>query len=76
MSQIAKKHLLAGIIFGDTKTQEYIYLPGGEVGTESPVCVFEHDGKKEDIDLEEAGHLLDRLTLKKCSHPSLGTRAF
>ena len=36
MSQIAKKHLLAGIIFGDTKTQEYIYLPGGEVGTEHP----------------------------------------
>ena len=52
MSQIAKNHLLAGIIFGDTKTQEYIYLPGGEVGTESPVCVFEHNGKKEDIDLE------------------------
>lgn len=46
MSQIAKNHLLAGIIFGDTKTQEYIYLPGGEVGTESPVCVFEHNGKK------------------------------
>lgn len=62
MSQIAKKHLLAGIIFGDTKTQEYIYLPGGEVGTEFPVCVFEHNGKKEDIDLEEAGHLIDRLT--------------
>ena len=76
MSQIAKKHLLAGIIFGDTKTQEYIYLPGGEVGTEHPVCVFEHNGKKDDIDLEEAGHLIDRLTLKKCSQPSLGTRAF
>jgi len=40
MSQIAKKHLLAGIIFGDTKTQEYIYLPGGEVGTESPAAAF------------------------------------
>ena len=53
MSQIAKKHLLAGIIFGDTKTQEYIYLPGGEVGTEHPVCVFEHNGKKDDIDLRK-----------------------
>ena len=34
MSQIAKKHLLAGIIFGDAETGEYIYLPGGEVGTD------------------------------------------
>ena len=33
MSQIAQKHLLAGIIFGDAETGEYIYLPGGEVGT-------------------------------------------
>ena len=53
MSQIAKKHLLAGIIFGDTKTQEYIYLPGGEVGTESPVCVFEHDGKPHVAPIDE-----------------------
>ena len=39
MSQIAKKHLLAGIIFGDTKTQEYIYLPGGE-SAQNPPSVF------------------------------------
>ena len=35
MSQIAKKHLLAGIVFGDAETGEYIYLPGGEVGLTS-----------------------------------------
>jgi hypothetical protein len=46
MSQIAQKHLLAGIIFGDAETGEYIYLPGGEVGTDRPLCVFEHDGQK------------------------------
>ena len=51
MSQIAKKHLLAGIIFG-------------------------HDGQKEDVDLDRAGYLVDHLTLKKCSHPTLGKRSF
>ena len=76
MGQIAKKHLLAGIIFGDTETGEYIYLPGGEVGAEHPLCVFEHDGTKEDIDLDMAGHLIDHLTLKKCIHPTLGNTSF
>ena len=70
MSQIAQKHLLAGIIFGDAETGEYIYLPGGEVG------VFEHDGAKEDVTLEEAGYLVDHLTLKSCAHPTLGRRSF
>ncbi len=76
MSQIAEKHLLAGIIFGDTATDEYIYLPGGEVGAEKPLCIYEHDGETEDITLHEAGYLIDHLTLKKCSHPRLGKRAF
>ena len=55
MSQIAKKHLLAGIIFGDAETGEYIYLPGGEVGTDQPLCVFEHDGQTEAVDLDQSG---------------------
>ena len=76
MSQIAQKHLLAGIIFGDAETGEYIYLPGGEVGANNPLCVFEHDGTKEDVTLEEAGYLVDHLTLKPCTHPALGRRSF
>ena len=76
MSQIAKKHLLAGIIYGDGDTQEYVYMPGGEVGTAKPMCVFEHDGELEDVTLEEAGHLVDHLTLHQTSHPKLGKRAF
>lgn len=76
MSQIAQKHLLAGIIFGDNETGEYIYLPGGEVGTDNPLCVFEHDGAKDDVSLEEAGYLVDHLTLKPCAHPTLGRRSF
>ena len=76
MSQIAQKHLLAGIIFGDAETGEYIYLPGGEVGADNPLCVFEHDGAKEDVTLEEAGYLVDHLTLKPGTHPALGRRSF
>ena len=37
MSQIAKKHLLAGIILGDTATAEYVNQPGGEVGADQPL---------------------------------------
>ena len=57
MSQIAQKHLLAGIIFGDSETGEYIYLPGGEVGADNPLCVFEHDGTKEDVTPVSYTHL-------------------
>ena len=76
MSQIAQKHLLASIFFGGSETGEYIYLPGGEVGADNPLCVFEHDGTKEDVTLEEAGYLVDHLTLKPCAHPALGKRSF
>jgi hypothetical protein len=76
MSQIAKKHLQAGIIFGDHDTEEYIYMPGGEVGTDNPMCVLERNGDRQDISLEEAGHLVEHLTLKKTWHPILGDRAF
>ncbi|EGL41634.1 hypothetical protein [Megasphaera lornae] len=76
MSQIAKKHLLAGIIFGDPETGEYIYLPGGEVGVREPLCVFEHARQTEDISLEKAGELVEHLTLKPCTHPRLGHRSF
>ena len=41
MSKILAEQLLAGIILGDNDNQEYIYLPGGEVGSDSPCCIFE-----------------------------------
>ena len=43
MSKILAEQLLAGIILGDNDNQEYIYLPGGEVGSDSPCCIFEPD---------------------------------
>ena len=36
MSKILAEQLLAGIILGDNDNQEYIYLPGGEVGSVLP----------------------------------------
>lgn len=41
MSKILAEQLLAGIILADNDNREYIYLPGGEVGSEDPHCIFE-----------------------------------
>ena len=71
MSRIHKEHLQAGYIFGDT-----IYLPSGEVGTDHPLAVLETPTKREDITLDEAVHMIDTLTLKRCSHPTLGKKSF
>lgn len=46
MSKITQEKLLAGIIFGDNDNEEYIYLPGGEVGSEAPLCVLERGGSR------------------------------
>lgn len=54
MSKITQEKLLAGIIFGDNDNEEYIYLPGDEVGSEAPLCVLERGGSREDLPLEEA----------------------
>ena len=76
MSRIHKEHLQAGYIFGYTINGEYIYLPSGEVGTEHPLAVLETPTYREDITLDEAVHRIDRLTLKRCKHPTLGSKSF
>ncbi|MDY6028853.1 MAG: hypothetical protein SPI71_01120 [Acidaminococcaceae bacterium] len=76
MSKVTQEALLAGIIFGDVKNEEYIYLPGGEVGSENPFCIFESKSRREDIPLEQAALLVQRLSLKPCQHPALGKRAY
>lgn len=76
MSKIGEQHLLAGIIFGDTDSNEYLYLPAGEVGMSPPLCVLEQAGRRDDVSLEKAGHLIDKLTLKPVAHPLLGKRSF
>ncbi|WP_295241322.1 hypothetical protein [Veillonella sp.] len=54
MSRIHREHLQAGYIFGDIANEEYIYLPAGEVGVDSPMCVLERHGNYEDVSLDEA----------------------
>lgn len=76
MSRIHKEHLQAGFIFGDPVNKEYIYLPAGEVGTANPLCVIESPRGREDITMEKAVDLIDRLTLKRCTHPVLGRKSF
>lgn len=77
MSKIMSEQLLAGIILGDTKNKEYIYLPGGEVGTDSPYCIFEKNGERlKDLPLFEAVTLAERLHLKPARHPVLANRSY
>ncbi len=76
MGTIHKEHLQAGYIYGDPCNEEYIYLPAGEVSVETPLCVIEKEGGRNDITIDEAAHLIDTLTLKRCTHPTLGKKSF
>lgn len=76
MSKVTAEQLLSGIVFGDTDNDEYIYLPGGEVGSEDPFCVMERQGSTADLPLAEAVHMVQRLQLKPCTHPDLGKRSY
>lgn len=76
MSKILAEQLLAGIILGDNDNQEYIYLPGGEVGSDSPCCVFEQKNIRQDLPLDEAVKQAQKLHLKPVSHPELGRRSY
>lgn len=76
MSRLHKEHLQAGFIYGDPANGEYVYLPPGEVGTDQPLAVLENSKGRTDISLDQATHLIDKLTLKRCKHPSLGDKAF
>ena len=76
MSRMIAGELLAGIIYGDTTNQEYVYLPAGEVGSEPGVCIFESHESRQDLPLEEAAHLAARLSLRPVQHPRMGPRSF
>ena len=76
MSKVISERLLAGIVFGDLDNKEFIYLPGGEVGTENPICVFEHFDLSDDVPLEEASEMVLRLALRPVKHPILGKRSY
>ena len=76
MSKVISEKLLAGIVFGDIDNNEYIYLPGGEVGSERPLCIIERKGTTEDLELEEASEMVLHLSLKPTKHPVFGKRSY
>lgn len=76
MYKVTKEQLLAGYIFGDSENSEYIYLPGGEVGSSNPLCILERNGDCEDLPIDEAANMIHRLSLHLCAHPIFGKRAY
>ena len=76
MSKVISEKLLAGIVFGDLDNNEFIYLPGGEVGSDNPLCVLERNGSSEDMELEEASEMVLHLALNPAKHPILGKRSY
>ncbi len=76
MSVVMAEELQAGIILGDPDNEQYMYMPGSEIGSSDPMCIFEEKGNKTDLHMEEAVALAKRLTLKPCRHPKLGKRAY
>ncbi|EAX47735.1 hypothetical protein TcarDRAFT_1141 [Thermosinus carboxydivorans Nor1] len=75
MSAITASQLKAGYIFGDIAAGEYVYMPAGEVGMASPVCILETPQGRRDVSLDEAVELVLRLSLKPVRHPRLGYRS-
>lgn len=75
MSKVIASHLQAGFIFGDALSEEYVYLPGGEIGVDEPLCVLESKQSRRDVTLAEAVELILRLSLRPAKHPRLGERS-
>lgn len=76
MSVIMAEELKAGVILGDRENGQYLYMPGSEIGSDDPMCIFEEAGSKTDLHLQEAVELAKRLTLKPTVHPVFGKRAY
>ena len=72
MSVMFTEALRAGRIFGDANTQEYVYMPAGEIGAEEALCVYETAERREDITLAEALRLIRIRSLRPARHPRLG----
>ncbi|WP_294160495.1 hypothetical protein [uncultured Selenomonas sp.] len=73
---MAEAKLRGGVIFGDRENGEYVYLPASEVGASRPLCVYEADGRREDVTMEEAVRLITVRSLRPTAHPKLGRSAF
>lgn len=72
MSTMVIAELQAGVIYGDTISSEYVYMPASEIGVDEPLCVLETKTNRIDITLKEAVNLVRRLSLKPAIHPRWG----
>ena len=72
MRTMTESELHAGVIFGDTVSDEYVYMPASELGLENPVCVYEYSLQREDVHMQEALDIIRRRSLKPVKHPRLG----
>ena len=57
---LAESKLRVGVIYGDPDNNEYVYMPGSELGVKDPVCVYED------------GELIRVRSLKPARHPVWG----
>ena len=72
MSVMFTEALRAGRVFGDTGTDEYVYMPAGEIGAEKALCVYEAAERREDVTMDEALRLIRVRSLRPVHHPRLG----
>ena len=69
---MVESKLKSGVIFGDAANQEYVYMPGSEVGMAKPICVYESEKGREDVTMPEALRLVTVRSLRPIKHPVLG----
>ena len=72
MHKLAESKLLSGFIYGDPHMKEYMYLPCSELDSEPPMLVYEIDGSRQDVTMTEALSIIEKRSLKPCSHPVFG----
>ncbi|MBQ1855066.1 MAG: hypothetical protein II137_00560 [Anaerovibrio sp.] len=72
MATMTESELRAGLIFGDTNTAEYVYMPASELGVDHPICVYESQDQREDVNMETAIKTIRTRSLRPVKHPILG----
>ena len=74
MKKLTESKLLAGFIYGDDHTKEYIFLPGSELGADIPVLVYETAEGRRDLSMDDALEIIEKRSLKPTIHPVFGKR--
>ena len=69
---LAEAKLRVGVIYGDPENNEYVYMPGSELGVKDPLCVYEAEGLREDVDMREAPPRMRGRRRTPARHPVWG----